>query len=99
MSYAFLALAIFGILTSTGFTAIVLAAVPAYLRERARALVQLQLQPGFTPPLTLLKPLHGAEPGLESNLETFFLQDYPAFEILFCTRTQQDPGLAIARLV
>ena len=99
MSYALLALAILGLFTSTGFAAIVLAAVPAYLRERRQALAEMQSRPGFTPPLTLLKPLHGAEPGLESNLETFFQQDYPVYEILFCTRTPDDPGLAIARQV
>jgi ceramide glucosyltransferase len=99
MPYALLALAILGLFTSTGFAAIVLVAVPAYLRERRQALAEMQSRPGFTPPLTLLKPLHGAEPGLESNLETFFQQDYPAYEILFCTRTPDDPGLAIARQV
>jgi ceramide glucosyltransferase len=49
--------------------------------------------------LTLLKPLHGAEPGLEAHLVNFFEQDYSQYEILFCTRTADDPGLAIARRV
>jgi ceramide glucosyltransferase len=99
MSYVLLALAVLGLVTSTGFAVIVLWAVPGYLRERKAALVQLQARPGFTPPLTLLKPLHGAEPGLEADLETFFQQDYPNYEILFCTRSPEDPGLAIARQV
>ena len=99
MSYAFLALAVLGLITSTGFTAIVLWAVPGYLRERRQALAQLQGRPGFTPPLTLLKPLHGTEPGLEADLETFFQQDYPNYEILFCTRQPNDPGLDLARQV
>jgi len=99
MSYVLLAVAILGLLTSSGFAVIVLAAVPGYLRERRQSLAQMQARPGLTPPLTLLKPLHGAEPGLESNLETFFQQNYPTYEILFCTRTPDDPGLAIARIV
>jgi ceramide glucosyltransferase len=99
MSYALLAVAILGLITSTGFAAIVLTAVPGYLRERLHSLAHMQSRPGFTPPLTLLKPLHGAEPGLEANLETFFQQDYPTYEILFCTRTPEDPGLAIAKTV
>jgi ceramide glucosyltransferase len=53
----------------------------------------------FRPPVSLLKPLHGSEPDLEEHLQSFFEQDYPAFEILFCARTEQDPGLAIARRV
>jgi hypothetical protein len=59
----------------------------------------LQARPGFTPPLTLLKPLHGAEPGLEAHLATFFEQDYPEYEILFCARSADDAGLETARRV
>jgi ceramide glucosyltransferase len=99
MSYVFLALAVLGLITSTGFAAIVLWAVPGYLRERRAALAELRASPGFTPPLSLLKPLHGSEPGLEADLESFFVQDYPAYEILFCTRSPDDPGLALARRV
>jgi ceramide glucosyltransferase len=77
----------------------VLWAVPGYLKERRLALTQMQERPGFTPPLTLLKPLHGAEPGLEADLESFFQQDYPDYEILFCARTPEDAGLETARRV
>ena len=59
----------------------------------------LAARPGFTPPLTLFKPLHGADPGLESYLESFFTQDYPDYEILFCARDANDAGLATARRV
>jgi ceramide glucosyltransferase len=99
MLYALLALAGFGLVTSSVFTGMVLWAVPGYLRERRAAYARLDHPPGFTPPLTLLKPLHGAEPFLEEHLTTFFEQDYPAYEILFCARTHDDPGLAIARSV
>ncbi len=99
MPYVFLGLAVFGLITSTVFTGIVLWAVPGYLRERRQALAALASRPGFTPPLTLLKPLHGADPGLESYLETFFAQDYPEYEILFCAREPNDAGLATARRV
>jgi ceramide glucosyltransferase len=99
MPYALLGLAAFGLVTSAAFAGIVLWAVPGYLRERRRALAQLAARPGFTPALTLLKPLHGADPGLESYLETFFIQDYPAYEILFCARTANDEGLETARRV
>lgn len=99
MFYALLALAIFGLITSTVFTGLVLAALPDYLRERRQAYAQLDNPPGFTPPLSLLKPLHGDEPGLEPHLATFFEQDYPAYEILFCARSPEDAGLATARRV
>ena len=99
MSYALLGLALLGLVTSTVFAGMVLAAVPTYLRERRAALAQMAKRPGFTPPLTLLKPVHGAEPGLDAHLETFFTQDYPEYEILFCARRPDDAGLEAARRV
>jgi ceramide glucosyltransferase len=99
MSYALLGLGLFGLLTSTVFAGMVLAAVPRFLRERREAQAALAARPGFTPPLTLLKPLHGADPGLDAYLETFFTQDYPEFEILFCARSADDAGLETARRV
>jgi ceramide glucosyltransferase len=99
MLYALLALAAFGLVTSSVFTGMVLWALPGYLRERRAAFAKLDHAPGSTPPLTLLKPLHGAEPDLEKHLTTFFEQDYPEYEILFCARTADDAGLAIARRV
>ncbi len=96
MSHVLLALAVFGLITSSVFAGMVLAAVPSYLRERRLALAQLEARPGFTPPLTLLKPVHGAEPGLEAHLASFFEQDYPAYEILFCARSAEDAGLETA---
>jgi ceramide glucosyltransferase len=99
MLYALLAVAALGLITSSVFAGMVLTALPGYLRERRAALAQERARPGFTPPLTLLKPLHGAEPELEAHLASFFEQDYPAYEVLFCARTADDEGLAIARRV
>jgi ceramide glucosyltransferase len=99
MPYVLLGLAVFGLVTSTVFAGMVLWAVPGYLHERRLALTKLAVQPGFTPPLTLLKPLHGDEPQLAAHLATFFEQDYPEYEILFCARSAEDAGLQTARRV
>jgi ceramide glucosyltransferase len=99
MLYVLLGLGVFGLVTSTVFAGMVLRAVPGYLQKRRAALALTQAQPRFTPPLTLLKPLHGDEPGLEAHLATFFEQDYPEYEILFCARSADDAGLAAARRV
>lgn len=48
-------------------------------------------------PISILKPLHGWDEGLEENLRSFFEQDYPAFELLFAARSGDDAGLALAR--
>jgi len=42
---------------------------------------------------SLLKPLSGLERDLESNLEAFFRQDYPEYEILFAVNHGDDPAI------
>lgn len=49
------------------------------------------------PPVSILKPLKGADPGLESNLLTFFTQDYPSFELLFGVADGDDPAISTVR--
>jgi ceramide glucosyltransferase len=46
-------------------------------------------------PISILKPLSGLEDGLESNLRTFFEQDYPACEILFAVGAADDPAAGV----
>lgn len=87
-----LAVGLFGLLTSTVYAGMVLVAAVRFRRQRSSI-------EAFAPPVSLLKPLHGGEPGLEAHLATFFQQDYPDFEILFCARHADDAGLAAARSV
>jgi ceramide glucosyltransferase len=49
------------------------------------------------PPVTLLKPLCGAEPGLYEHLRSFCRQDYPLFQIVFGVRDPGDPACAIVQ--
>jgi ceramide glucosyltransferase len=48
-------------------------------------------------PVSVLKPLHGLDEGLEDNLRSFFTQDYPDFELLFAARDADDPALSLVR--
>jgi ceramide glucosyltransferase len=85
-----------GTVCSTIYCLMVMAAAARFgLRKRRedRALTT------FLPPVSVLKPLHGTEPGMERNLESFFEQDYPEFELLFCARHESDEGLQLARRV
>jgi len=47
-------------------------------------------------PVSILKPLAGLDLDLESNLRTFFQQDYPRYEILFAVRNAEDPAAEVA---
>ncbi|HRS17831.1 MAG TPA: glycosyltransferase [Thermoanaerobaculaceae bacterium] len=51
------------------------------------------------PPVSILKPMRGADPGLETNLESFLVLDYPAYEVLFGVDDPADPAVAVARRV
>jgi ceramide glucosyltransferase len=63
-----------------------------YLAIRPRALASVE-------PISILKPLAGLDLDLESNLRTFFEQDYPSFEILFAVRGANDAAAeVVARL-
>ncbi|HTY48538.1 MAG TPA: bacteriohopanetetrol glucosamine biosynthesis glycosyltransferase HpnI [Steroidobacteraceae bacterium] len=46
-------------------------------------------------PVSILKPLCGAEPGLYEQLASFCRQDYPAYEVIFGIREPGDPARAV----
>ena len=53
--------------------------------------------PAVQPPVTVLKPLHGAEPGLYENLCSFVDQDYPELQIVLGVRDRGDSALPVAQ--
>src|SRR3974390_152296 len=84
-----------GLVTSTGYLVLVLIASARFRRERRKA----EFVPREFPPVTLLKPVCGMEPGLEEHLTSFFEQQYPSYEIIFGARTEDDPALDVARRI
>lgn len=48
-----------------------------------------------TPPISVLKPLCGAEPRLLANLDTFCRQTHPDYEIVFGVRSPADPAIHV----
>ena len=88
-----LGIGLLGLFASSAFTGLVIAGIWRFVMRRRAA------KPSFLPPVSLFKPLHGAEPNLEDHLESFFQQDYPQYEIIFGARVSADPGLQAARSV
>lgn len=68
----------------------------AWLSRRLAVPVQAFEQ--VFPAVTILKPLHGAEPGLHANLASFCLQHYPGpVHIVFGVEDPADPAVAVVR--
>jgi len=77
------------------FTGVGIGAVYALISVRVAIRFFKSASPIATqfPPVTLMKPLSGAEPGLRENLETFCTQDYPnAVQIVFGVQDASDPA-------
>ena len=71
----------------------VLAATLSTALRRPRAATRLN---DASPPISLLKPLHGAEPNLYRNLRSFCTQRYPDYQILFGVQHPDDPAVKVA---
>lgn len=69
----------------------IFAAVRFFRRRRNRRAVE------FTPPVSLLKPVHGVDFASPTNFESFCRQNYPEYEILFCVNDMEDSAVPLIR--
>src|SRR5713226_8150702 len=56
-------------------------------------------KPGQPVPISVLKPLHGVDEGLEESLRSFFQQDYADYELLFAVHQADDSAVAVLERV
>ena len=68
-----------------------LAAIRFFQRERKKI-------PGsYAPPVSILKPVRGVDFASYENFKSFFLQEYPEYEILFCVNDLNDRAVPLIR--
>lgn len=96
VAYVLLGIALIGTLTSAIFLFLTIAGVFRF-RSEARKFRPSELDSAESPPVSILKPVHGMEAQLRENLESFFRQDYPSFEILVAADDEDDAALALVR--
>lgn len=84
--------AIFGIGAACGFAYYTLCQTSAH-----RFLESPAPPEGFTPPVSILKPLKGTDPGMYQSFRSHCLQDYPEYEIIFGVSDGNDPALELVR--
>ncbi len=96
-AYIILGLAAAGTLSSTVyFFLAVLGAIQFRYSARRQREAFKALQDKL-PPVTVLKPVHGVDARMRENLESFFRQDYPKFEIIFAADEEDDAALPVVR--
>jgi ceramide glucosyltransferase len=85
---------VFGCLLAGSIVYCVLIMIAArdYLAQRSPVSANL-------PPISVLKPLAGADEGLAANLRSFFEQDHPEFELLFAVRDADDPAIPVVEML
>src|ERR1700730_4960740 len=88
------------LMTAVGLVSLSLAASYALLTVVAVLVWRLRRGPDGSrslPPVTALKPLCGAEPGLQAHLRSFCRQNYPEFQLVFGVRDAADPACAVVK--
>lgn len=95
---AVLLVALVGTLTSTIYLVLTALATMRFLRHARSAQATAESVPiASLPPVTIFKPVHGFEDQLAANLESFFQQDYPSYEVIFGVRDLENPAAKIAQ--
>ena len=96
--YFALGVTLIGSLSSAVFLGL---AILGVIRFRSAATRQSRSIPddAHLPPVSVLKPVHGLEARLKENIESFFQQGYPNYEVLFAADEADDPALSVVREV
>jgi ceramide glucosyltransferase len=93
-------IAVLGCLSSSIYYLACLWSAGVFLRQRKADRARPELAEGSVrptqvmPPVSILKPLKGADPEIYESFRSHCLQDYPEFEIIFGVSDPNDPAVA-----
>ncbi len=96
IAYVILGVAVVGTISSTVFLVLALIGAGKFRRDAERQAAEAASLTSL-PPVSLLKPVHGLEARLKENIESFFRQEYPDYEILFAADDEDDAALGVIR--
>jgi ceramide glucosyltransferase len=83
------------LLGSVVYCVLAIVAAARYMRSGVNGIAQLR----DLPPVSILRPLAGAEDNTEANLRSLFEQKYSRFEILLSVHEASDPAAQVAQRV
>ncbi len=86
-----LVLAVLGTVSGIGYYVLCLISTWSYLRFWHNRKLQAGNRP-FTPAVSILKPLRGADPEIYDSFRSHCLQDYPEYELIFGISDAADPA-------
>jgi ceramide glucosyltransferase len=95
IAYVLFGIAAFGSFTSTVVLALAIVGAIRFRRKAVREGKAFEKIRADLPPASVLKPVHGNEALLKENIESFFRQKYPKYEILFAADEPDDAALPV----
>jgi ceramide glucosyltransferase len=97
IEYIILAIAVIGTISSTIVFFLSVFGALQFRRYVSRDKKTYEKFSAQLPPVSVLKPVHGNESRLKENLESFFCQEYPQYEILFAADEPDDSAIPVIR--
>ncbi len=83
-------LAALGAIAGSGYYLLCLWSARSFLRDSRRTTAS-----GFAPPVSILKPLRGTDPGIYEAFRSHCLQDYSEYELIFGVSEADDPAVEL----
>ncbi len=91
------AVAAIGTLGSLSFYSLSMLGLASFLADTRKKLKQAQLPENQLPPVSILKPLKGVDPGIWESFCSHCDQNYPQFQLIFGVSDPADPAIEVVR--